>query len=532
MKKILITDKVHESCIQIFRENNFLVDYKTDLNKEQLLKIIPEYHIHIVRSATKVDAEVIQAGKNLELIGRAGTGVDNIDLNEATKHGIIAMNTPGGNTISAAELTVSMILALLRNIPQADKSMKESKWDRKSFSGMEIFGKTIGIVGLGKIGKEVAARLKAFGTKLLGYDPIISTEVANDIGVELTSLNQIYAASDIITIHVPLTDETKNLFSKNTFHKCKKGVKIINCARGGIINESDLLDAIKSGIVSGAALDVFEQEPPALRELVSHPKVVCTPHLGASTEDAQEKVARQIAEQIVNFYKNGDVTGIVNAVAVKHLNDEAVKPYLSLAERLGILHSKLINETVEHIEITITGKTLFKYAEILTIAVVKGYLSDKFDQPVNYINALLLANIAGVKIKQSLKESGEDYSVLISISLKAKSKTQTLAGTILIDNQFRIVRFDNFKIEFYPGGNMIFYTNEDKPGVLAKVSSILANHNLNIAGLALGREDIGTIRREGKSALTIINVDEVVTAEVIDEIKKVEEIIDVYCLTL
>ncbi|MCK9281445.1 MAG: hypothetical protein M0P71_12540 [Melioribacteraceae bacterium] len=313
MKKILIAEKVHKNIVNLFGSNDIAVDYLPEINRNELLNIISNYNVLIVRSAVKADAELIEHGNKLELIGRAGTGVDNINVDAASRKGIIVMNTPGGNTISAAEHTFSLLLSMCRHIPQANSSLRSGKWERKSFSGTELFGKTIGIIGLGKIGREVAIRANSFGMNLVGFDPVISEESAAELKIKLLSLEEIYPIADFISLHVPLTDETKNLLSKKTLDKCRKGVRIVNCARGGLINEADLLDALNDGHVAGVAIDVFENEPLIDFTLINHRNVIATPHLGASTDEAQEKIALQLGTQIVKWLEGKEIEGSVNA---------------------------------------------------------------------------------------------------------------------------------------------------------------------------------------------------------------------------
>lgn len=517
-KKVLITDNVHSSCSDILNKNSFEVNFNPGMKKEEIISSIIDYNILIVRSATKVDKDIIEAGKNLELIGRAGTGVDNIALDAATRNGILVMNTPGGNTVSAAELTVSMILSLCRNIPQADKSMKEGKWERKKFTGIELDGKTIGIIGLGKIGLEVAKRLKSFNIKIIGFDPIISKTSASRYDIELKNLDELAGMSDIITVHVPLTPDTRDMISDKFISKCKQGVKIINCARGGIVNEHAVIKAIDSGKVSGAAFDVYESEPPENTELINHPKIICTPHLGASTEDAQEKVALQIGEQIVDYYNGNGFNGIINSESIKYLNETDAKAYLDLAEVIGTLHSKLGFNEIKKIKVGITGKQIFKFSELIVSSAIKGLLSDKLELNINYINAFLLAEERGITVETEEKDIGQDYSTLVTVNIEYGSQTRSISGTVISENQKRITGIDSYKVEFNPKGNLIFYTNIDKPGVLAFVSKTLSEFGINIAGLSLGRND------KGKQAMTIITIDEAVSVEALERIRKNKEI--------
>ncbi len=526
MKKVLITDNLHESCIDIFEENSFSVDFKPGLSEDEIIDIIDSYNVHIVRSATKVTRRIIEAGSNLELIGRAGTGVDNIDVDAASKKGVIVMNTPGGNTISAAELAFSLIMALCRNIPQADKSMKEGRWDRKKYAGVELFGKKLGVIGLGKIGREVAKRAQAFDMEILGYDPLLSQSLANEIGITLVSLDEIYKEADIITVHVPLTDDTRNLISSGEIELCKEGVMIINCARGGIVDEDAVLQGIESGKISGAAFDVFNEEPPANRKLVDHPKVVCTPHLGASTKDAQEKVARQIADQIIKYYKGSEYKGLVNADVISELNSEDIQPYLELSEKIGLLISKIWSIKIEELSVELVGSLVHNHSNAVSSAVLKGLLSDKIDSPINFINARYIAEDMGMKVNKIMKDKHDEYSSLISVTVNPASENKKIAGTVLLDNDYRIVQIEKFPVEFSPAGNLLFYTNEDKPGVLSRVSKILADNNLNIGGLSLGRIN------KGETALTVINLDENFDNRISTEINKLDEIHQVFSVKL
>jgi len=526
MKKVLITDNLHESCIDIFKENSFEVDFKPGLSEDEIVDIIEAYNVHIVRSATKVTKRIITAGSNLELIGRAGTGVDNIDVEAASKKGIIVMNTPGGNTISAAELAFSLIMALCRNIAQADQSMKEGRWDRKKYAGVELYGKKLGVIGLGKIGREVARRAMGFDMEILGYDPVLTKSLAGELGINLVELEDIYKNSDIITVHVPLTEDTRNLISYEEIKMCTDGVRIINCARGGIVDEQAVIDGIESGKISGAAFDVYNEEPPENRKLIDHPKIICTPHLGASTKDAQEKVAKQIADQIIHYYKGDEFKGLVNAEVISELKSEEIQPYLLLSEKIGQLISKIWNVNIDELSVELVGSLVRNHSNALSSAVLKGLLSDKIDTPINFINAGYLADEMGIKVNKIIKDKSDEYSSLISVHVNPETDNRTIAGTVLLDNDYRIVQVENFPVEFSPAGNLLFYNNEDKPGVLSKVSKILADNNLNIGGLSLGRNN------KGETALTVINVDEKVDKLVLEEVNKLDEIHQVFSVNL
>lgn len=521
MKKILISDNLDPRCVDIFSKNNIQADLKPGLPKEELLNIIGEYNGLIVRSATQVTAEVIEKGKNLEVIGRAGSGVDNIDINAATRKGILVMNTPGGNTISAAEHTFAMMMALCRNIPQGDKSMKEGKWDRKSLSGSELSEKVLGVIGLGKIGREVCLRSLAFNMKVLGYDPIMSEEAAAKLGIQLVSIDELLAQSDIITLHVPLNDKTKDLLSLETFKKCKKGVKVINCARGGIVNENEIVEAIDSGLVSGAAFDVYSEEPPKNREMVNHPKIICTPHLGASTVEAQEKVAFQVAEQMIDYFEGKEFAGAVNITAVKSA-DKKISPFIRLSELLGSMIAQFADKKISDVEIIYDGENLKDSIKALSIAAIKGILSNTIHEPVNIINAHYFAKEMGLDYKEIINQSSANYNSEITIKAKSDSYDLSISGTVFNDQEIRITGIDNFKCEIIPDGYILFYRNIDKPGILAQVSKILADYQINIGGLSLAR------RENVKEAMTAVNVDTEISKAALSLISDIKDVKEVY----
>ena len=524
MKKVIITDNINEKVVDLFKSNSIDVDYLPGISPEELNKIISQYNALVVRSRTKVNKEIINNGSKLNVIGRAGTGVDNIDLDVATRRGIVVMNTPGGNTISAAEHTIALLLALCRNVPQANASMKEGKWDRKNFSGSELFGKTIGIVGLGKIGREVAKRAKAFGMNIIGYDPILSEKMAKEINVSLMNLDELFNSSDFISVHVPLNEKTKDLISFDEIDKLKKGVRIINCARGGIINEEAVLEAIDKEIVSGAAFDVYEVEPPQNQKMITHPKVICTPHLGASTEEAQEKVSVQVCKQIIDFLNDDKIAGSVNAVAVQYANDEIVKPYLSLSEKIGSFISQIFEGPVDELIIKYQGKSLDNYRELISAALLKGYLTSMIEEPINYINSKVVAKDKGINFTEVSSTKENTSEGLIAVDCINKRSKLKISGTIGINNESRVVKIDEYFVDLLTEGKMLMYYNIDKPGVLAKVSQVLADENINIAGLSLGR--LG----KGSEALTIINMDDNLTPLAMKKIEAFDEVNKVFCV--
>ena len=524
--KILISDPIEQSCVDILTREGFQVDAKPGISPEEIKKIIPEYAALIVRSGTKVTADIIEEAKAMKVIGRAGAGVDNIDVAAASRHGIIVMNTPGGNTISTAEHTVSLLLSLSRNIPQANMSLLAGKWERKKFMGTELMGKTLGIIGVGKIGREVATRCRAFGMTVIGFDPVLASDVASKIDVELVALEEIYRRSDFISVHTPLTDETRGILNEKTFKLCKKGVRVINCARGGIIDETALLNALNSGQVAGAALDVFVVEPPTSNPLLQQPHLIATPHLGASTEEAQEKVAIQIAEQIADALKDRGISGAVNAVAFQAGIPAELKPYMLLAEKLGSLQAQVMKGKLRELAIEARGELLQKHIELLTTGVLKGFFSRMMSQPVNYINAPVLAQSMGIRISEKKERDEGDYTQLLSVEYSTDQEKRSFAGTVFGTTNPRFVRIDAFHFEVNPEGHLLFYTNTDKPGMLARVGAVLAEASINIAGLSLGRFGVG-----GK-ALTVMSIDSGISEQVLAKISSLEGVYEAKVVSL
>lgn len=514
--KILISDRVGHRCVDILTGEGFTVDVKPELSPDQLKSVIGNYEALIVRSRTRVTADVLRCADRLKVVGRAGAGVDNIDVETATRRGIIVMNTPGGNTISTAEHTISLLLALTRNIPQANTSLKNGAWDRKKFLGAELFGKTIGIIGIGKVGREVAQRCLSFGMVVVGYDPVLSTEVALKLGIELVDMEDVLRRSDFITVHTPLNEETRNLLNEETLGKCKKGVRIINCARGGIVDEEALLKAIESGHVAGAALDVFAEEPPTNHRLIRHDRLVVTPHLGASTEEAQEKVAILIAEQLADVLKGRGFTGVVNAVSIQQAMKEEIRPYVTLAEKLGSLVAQLMQGKLRSLTVATCGDLLHQAAEILSAATLKGVLGHVLSEPVNYVNSPMLARDMGLNVSEKKERDGGNYTHLLTVEYETDRERRKFSGTVYGSSTIRLVDIDGFHFEVRPEGYLLFYSNIDRPGMLASVGSFLARANINIAGVALGRSAVG------ERALTVMNVDSDIPDSVIGQISSIE----------
>lgn len=528
MIKILVSDKLSEEGIKILKKNKeFRVDLKTGLAPEELIKIIKDYDALIVRSSTKVNKDIVQAADKLKVIGRAGVGLDNVDLEAATQKGIIVMNTPAGNTISTAELTMSMISALSRSIPQADASVKRGEWKRSDFMGVELYGKVLGIIGFGRIGSEVAKRTLSFGMKVLSYDPYLSKEVAQNLGVEALDLNELLRRADYITVHTPLTEETKHMISKKEFGLMKKGVRIINCARGGIIDEAALIDAIKEGRVQGAAIDVYEKEPlPAGSELAKLDKVITTPHLGASTEEAQVNVAIEVAEIVRDALLGRGIRNAANYPCVEPEVYKIIEPYINLAERLGSFSCQLAEGAIKELNITYSGDIIKHDLTALTLALVKGALSPILQETVNFINAVALAKERGIKINEVKSSKEEEFVTLIQLEIKTDKEAKRIAGTLSANKQPRIIKIDEYYVELQPGGQLIIIQNLDQPGIIGNLGTLLGKQGINIAAMTFGRD------KPGGKAITVLNVDSPVSAEILTKIKKLENILSARVIKL
>jgi len=519
--KILISDKLAEEGLQILRAvKEFQVDLKTGMKPEELKAIIGQYDALIVRSETKVTAEILEAAHKLKVIGRAGVGLDNVDLVAATKKGVVAMNTPAGNTTSTAEHTLSLILALSRNIAQAAASMKAGRWDRSKFSGVELYGKTLGIVGLGRIGATVASFARAFGMKVFAFDPFLSKEVAAKMGIEIVEFEKLIKESDYITVHIPKTAETTNIISDKEFAMMKKNVRVLNCARGGIINEPALIKALENKQIAGCALDVFDVEPlPTDSPLLKFDNCIMTPHLGASTSEAQVNVAIEIAETVKNALLGH---GIMNAANFPSLSGEAYKvlaPYIALAERIGKFAGQLINGRLSDVKITYSGVVTDYKSAPLTLSLVKGILLPILGETVNSINALDVARERGIKVSEIQSNEKGEFVNLLNVEIATDKETFTVWGTLSANQQPRIVRVNNVYVETNPNGFMLFINNNDKPGIVGAVGTILAENNINIASITLGRE------AAGKLAISVVNVDSEVSTAVIEKIKKMPNIL-------
>jgi len=528
MFRILVSDPLAQEGVEILKGvKEFQVDVKHKLPPEELKKIIKDYDCILVRSETKLTKDIIEAGVRLKVIGRAGVGLDNVDLPAASKKGIIVMNTPGGNTISTAEHTMSLILALSRNIPQADASMRRAEWERKRFMGVELYGKTLGIIGLGRIGSEVAKRALSFGMKVIAYDPFLSLEKAKELGVEDVKLEELFKRADYITVHTPLTDETRHIINKKTILNMKDGVRIINCARGGIIDEEALLEGIQNNKIAGAALDVYEKEPlPKDSPLIKCEKIVLTPHLGASTEEAQVNVAVEIANSARDALLG---LGIRNAVNVPCLDAElyrTLQPYVLLGEKLGLLVSQLVRGRILEIHIKYSGEVSKYTTSPISVAVVKGVLEPILQDAVNYVNSFIVAKERGIRIEESKTSELEEYTSLITVTVKTDKESTLVEGTLFTKKDARVVRINEFPVDAIPHGYMIVAHNIDVPGIIGQIGTILGKNNINIAAMTFGRE------RPGGRTLSVLNVDNPVPEDVLEELRKVKNILDARLIRL
>jgi D-3-phosphoglycerate dehydrogenase len=499
--KVLIADKVSTTCAEALRAAGLEAEHRPGLSEAELLRAVSEAHGIVVRSDTQISEQVMAAAPQLRVVARAGAGVDNIDVAAATRRGIVVMNAPGENTISAAEHTISMILSMARKIPQADRSMRAGKWERGKFMGVELFGKTLGVLGVGKVGREVASRARAFGMEVLGYDPVLSEQVATRVGVRLVSPETIFEKADIITLHLPLTDSTRHLIGREQLARCRRGVRIVNVARGGVIDEAALCEALQSGQVGGAALDVFEAEPPAGSPLMEIDSLVMTPHLGASTREAQEKVAARIAEQVAAFLKEGTVANAVNMEGVDPSIVPAMQPYRVLCERLGGLLSSLGSGPVAEVMLEYSGTVLEYPTTPLTASFLKGFLQRKLSDPVNAINASILAKEAGIKVQETRSDDSQDFAALVCATLKGGAGTRSVAGTLFGKRDPRLVRIDEFQLDAIPAGAMLIVSNDDRPGMVGRIGAVLGDAKVNIAYMSLGRD------RSGGRAVAVLNLD-------------------------
>jgi D-3-phosphoglycerate dehydrogenase len=487
--KVLITDPIAKDGVDILKSAGLEVEERLGLAPAELLKAVEDADGLVIRSNTRVTAEVAQAAKKLKVVGRAGTGLDNVDIPACNKRGIVVMNTPGGNTNSAAEHTMAVILALSRHIPQATASMKDGKWEKKRFKGQEVTLKTLGIIGIGRIGSIVCQYAQGFKMKVIAYDPHIRPDLAEKLGIELVSLDELLARADYVSVHTPLTKETRGLLNADLFSKMKKGAMVVNCARGGIVNEQDLYDALASGKLAGAALDVFSEEPTTkANALLSLDNFICTPHLGASTKEAQENVAVAVARQIADYLIRGEVRNAVNVPSVSGETMAQLGPFLTLAEKIGLFHARLMSAPMDEILISYQGDVADLDTAPVSVSVLKGILSPILREDVNFVNAPVLAEERGIKVTESKSKTAEDFTNLLSVTVKTVNDTNMLAGTIIGKKEPRLVRLNNFRLEAVLEGHMLLIYNEDRPGVIGRVGITLGEAGINIAQMQVGQD--------------------------------------------
>jgi D-3-phosphoglycerate dehydrogenase len=512
--KILVSDDLSESGIaKLAQVPGFEVEVKTKLTEQQFREIIKDFDALVIRSSTKVNAEALKNAHKLKVIGRAGIGLDNVDIEAASKLGIVVMNTPQGNVITTAEHTIAMMLALTRKIPQAVCSLKDGCWEKKRFKGKEVFNKVLGIIGVGRIGRIVAERAQALRMQVIGYDPYINPEVIDSLGIQGVTFDELLMKSDYITCHVPMTSETRNLLDADAFKKMKPSVFIINCARGGIVNEQDLYDAITQGCVAGAALDVFAKEPPIGNPLLTLEEVIATPHLGASTAEAQENVALAIADQIADFLTRGTIRNAVNAPNIDGVVLAKLRPYLVLSERLGCVLTQITKGAIQKVSIEYVGDAASLETQPLTISILKGMLTPVLGRDmVNFVNVPVHVKERNIRVTTSVRSEAEDFTNLISIHVKTSQGENLVAGTILGKKEPRMVLINDFRLEAALEGHLLLIHNIDTPGTIGAIGTCLGRHNINISLM-----NVGQVLERGQNII-FLRTDTSVPAHVIEEL--------------
>lgn len=525
--KVLVADPLSEDGLTpLYEADGFEVVIETSLTKEQLLDRIKEFDALLVRSQTQVTEEVIRSGEKLKVIGRAGVGVDNIDLKAATENGVIVVNAPNGNINSAAEHTVAMLMSLARNIPQAYYALKNGKWDRKSYIGVELKGKTLGIIGLGRIGTEVAKRAKGERMNVIAYDPFLTEEKADNLGIGYATFETVLQEADFITVHTPLLKETRHMINKDSFDMMKDNVRIINCARGGVIDEDALYEAIVSGKVAGVAIDVFEEEPAVGHKLLELDQVIATPHLGASTYEAQENVAIDVSEDVVKILSGGIATHPVNMPSVPQDVMKKIEPYFNLAEKLGIFLSHIAGEGIEELNVYYAGDLTANDVAPITRNAVKGYLKYHLGSRVNDVNADFLAKKRGIIIHEQKSSATRGFTNLLTVEVKTKSTTHQVVGTLLNGLGSRIVKVDNYTMDVVPEGHLLMIHHKDQPGAIGKVGTLLAENDINIATMQVGRAEAGG------AAIMMLTVDKPLEQKKLNEILEVPDIYQAIAIDL
>ena len=500
MPKVLIADKLSAAALALFKERGVEADVKTGLSKEELLAIVGDYDGIAIRSATKITADVLKAAKKLKVVGRAGIGVDNVDIAAATAAGVIVMNTPFGNSITTAEHAIALMMALARELPAANASTHAGKWEKNRFLGVELYGKTLGLVGAGNIGSIVADRAKGLKMKVIAYDPYLSVERAADLGIEKVALGDLLARADFITLHTPLTNETRNIISADAIQRMKKGARLINCARGGLVDERALKAALDSGHLAGAALDVFEEEPASANILFGSDNVVATPHLGASTAEAQENVALQVAEQISDYLLTGAITNALNMPAISADEAHRVRPWIALAEKLGLFAGQLTDTSILEVDILYEGSAATLNTRALTQAALAGLLKPALSG-VNMVNAPVVAKERGIRISETRRDRQGIYEGYVRITVHADGRTRSVAGTVFSDGRPRLIQIKDINLDAEFAPHMLYVTNEDKPGFIGRLGTLLGDAKVNIASFALGRSG------PGADAIALIEVD-------------------------
>lgn len=518
MYKILVSDPISpEGLKSLFEHNDFEVDTHTDLDEHQLIEKIADYEGLIVRSQTQVTQDVIAAAPNLKVIARAGVGVDNIDIDAATKHGVIVINAPDGNTISATEHSMAMILSMARNIPQAHQSLKDGRWDRKAYRGTELYNKTLGVIGAGRIGIGVARRAQSFGMRILAFDPYLSEDKAKELNITLATVEEIAEQSDFVTVHTPLTPKTKSIVNDAFFQRAKPTLQIINVARGGIIDEEALVKALDEDKIQAAAIDVFENEPATESPIVKHDKVIVTPHLGASTVEAQEKVAVSVANEIIDIFENGNVLNAINAPKMTYdVINEELKPYIELSKLTGEVGIQLLEKAPRELHIKYEGDIALDDTSLLTRTLVSGVLRQDLGERVNLINALVLLNEQGVSYNIEKNSKHRGFSNYVELTLVNQDTQIKIGSTVLNGYGTRIVRINEYPVDFKPERHQLVVNHTDKPGIVGRTGQILGEYNINIASMHLGRS------KQGGNALMILSIDNPATQEVIESLYQIE----------
>jgi D-3-phosphoglycerate dehydrogenase len=526
--RVLLTDALGpEGLAQLREQPDLEIEARPGLAPAELRAVIPGFDALVIRSGTKVTADVIAAAERLRVIGRAGIGVDNVDVEAATKKGIIVMNTPGGSNVTTAEHAITLLLALARNVPQSAAAVRAGRWERSKWMGTEVCNKVLGIVGLGNIGAIVAERALGLRMKVIAYDPFVTPEVAARLRVELVSLDELWTRADFVSVHTPLTAETRGLIGRDTLARMKRGVRLVNCARGGIVDEVALAEAIRSGHVAGAALDVLEQEPPPKdHPLLQLEQVICTPHLGASTGEAQVNVAIAIAQQVADFLCRGIIQNAVNVPSLSPEVLQVLRPYLLLAEKLGALLAQVASEAPLEVVVQASGEVAEREVRSLTAAVLRGLLGQLLESGVNYVNAPAIARERGIKVIEARGSDASGYVNAIAVHMRTATRSFVVEGAVFGAGTVRVVKIDGFRMEAVPEGHILMLHNRDVPGVVGRVGTLLGERGINIAGIELGRERVGGM------ALSLIHVDEAVPREVLDELRTLPQIISAQQLRL